>query len=252
MFLVGCWTLVSKSVSKAMGGERALAPGGNPGWSGRELPQLMNSTLQTLIHQVVRPGSVSFLEDRGLAAGLLCRPADDQRSDRRGVGAVSIPDRLERDLELIRRRFMHYARRRLLMAIRLLDQVSHLSEGTELTQGARLDLADALLADPQLLANLYEGLLVAGESEAADNDRPLPAGEVAEHLLDRGSKLLVVYFVGAVIVTVIGESLQQPVAASGEPDAATPLSGKSMDKVVEDRQSRIRAEPGATPTVELL
>jgi hypothetical protein len=34
----------------------------------------------------------------------------------------------------------------------------HLGEGTELTQGAGLELADALLADPQLLADLHEGL----------------------------------------------------------------------------------------------
>jgi hypothetical protein len=50
----------------------------------------------------------------------------------------------------------------------------------ELAQGTGLDLADALLADPQLAPELREGLLVVDQSEAADDDRPLPIVELAE------------------------------------------------------------------------
>ena len=67
------------------------------------------------------------------------------------------------------------------MLTRPLDQVAAIDEVTELIQGELLELADALLADPQLLADLHEGLRVAAESEATENDHVLPAGEVAKH-----------------------------------------------------------------------
>src|SRR5207245_886308 len=56
----------------------------------------------------------------------------------------------------------------------------------ELVLGAGLDLADALLGDPQLAAELLEGLLVgAVDPEPADDDPPLALVEPAEHPLDR-------------------------------------------------------------------
>ncbi len=55
----------------------------------------------------------------------------------------------------------------------------------ELVLGAGLDLADALLGDAQLAAELFEGLLAgAADAEAADDDPPLAVVEPAEHALD--------------------------------------------------------------------
>ena len=52
----------------------------------------------------------------------------------------------------------------------------------ELVLGAGLDLADAFLGDPQLAAELLQGLLAgAVEAVAADDDPPLAVVEPAEH-----------------------------------------------------------------------
>src|SRR4051794_23825407 len=52
----------------------------------------------------------------------------------------------------------------------------------ELHLRTRLDLADAFLGDPQLAAELFQGLLAgAVDAVAADDDPPLAVVEPAEH-----------------------------------------------------------------------
>src|SRR5262249_22616659 len=71
-------------------------------------------------------------------------------------------------------------------------------ELAELLLGLRLDLADPLLGDPHLLAELLQGHLAgAPEAVAADEDLPLAVVEPAEH---PGDRLLVTAVVVLVLV----------------------------------------------------
>jgi hypothetical protein len=63
-------------------------------------------------------------------------------------------------------------------------------------------LSAAALTRNGLSAQLHEGLLVASESEAADNARLLPAAQAAEHFSDQRPRMLLVNRARAATVTV--------------------------------------------------
>src|SRR5581483_4188261 len=55
----------------------------------------------------------------------------------------------------------------------------------ELTEHARLDLADALAGNPKLAPNLFEGAILAiAETVAQLNDPPLALGQLLQHNID--------------------------------------------------------------------
>ena len=78
-----------------------------------------------------------------------------------------------------------------------LQRLEYLAAGkfTEFGLRAHLDLADAFLADPQLLADLCQRLLGgAAESVSAYDDPPLTLVELTEPVSDRRSPLILSVF----------------------------------------------------------
>src|SRR5262249_28445295 len=80
----------------------------------------------------------------------------------------------------------------------------------ELLPGTRLDLADALLGDAQLAAELLEGLpLRDPDPVAADQDPALPLVEPAEHPPDDLLTAAVVALLLVGVAAIVGGGLEQ-------------------------------------------
>src|SRR5207247_381119 len=117
----------------------------------------------------------------------------------------------------------------------------------------RLDLADALLGDAQLAAELLEGLLVgAADAVAADQNVPLSVVEAAEHPLDDLLAAAVAAFPLVDVAAIVGGGLEHLLVAGDEPVAAMLLLGDRAGEVLHDRPARVRAELEAPGRVELL
>src|SRR5512142_1606676 len=118
------------------------------------------------------------------------------------------------------------------------DQVEPLLEGdlAQLLAGLGFELADALLGDAQLVAELFQGLLRrAPEAEPAGEDAPLAVAQAAEQALDRLLMAPVVALVFALIGPGVGGGLEHLLVAGDEPVAAVILLRDRPDEVPHDR-----------------